>query len=83
LLAAEMMVDIVARLLERGEPPAAVEQTEKYPLSTWLSPAERLAVDEQVQRGRARELFELWRPATTGGERYALPPNFQFPGYAS
>ncbi|HEY0070735.1 MAG TPA: formyltransferase family protein [Chloroflexia bacterium] len=82
LLAAEMMVDIVARLLESGEPPGAVEQSEKYPLSTWLTPAERLAVDEQVKRGRARELFELWRPATTGGERYALPPDFQFPGYA-
>jgi methionyl-tRNA formyltransferase len=75
-LAAAMMVDAVASVVETGSGPAAVPQQETFPVSRRLSWLERRAVNREARRGRARELFESWKTHTLDGEDYRLASDF-------
>lgn len=75
-LSIEMLADLVAGPLSRGEVPAAVEQTEKHPLCRLMSAEEHAAAEAEVRRGRAWELFEGWRPACLDEETFRLPAGF-------
>ncbi len=76
-LTSEMMVDVVVEQLLHGNVPAAVQQTTKFPMCSWMSAEERVGVDEQVRAGRAKQLFEGWRPAGIDSEKCQLPADYQ------
>jgi len=61
LLAAEIMIDVVERLLAHNQIPEGVAQDTRFPVCKWLSRAERETVDRQIQGGLARQLFERWQ----------------------
>ena len=77
-LGAEMMADAVEAIL-RGDAPAAVAQTVRYPLFRWpdaegVRRQRALAAD-----GRALELYEAWRPLCADGARGVLPADVEPP----
>jgi methionyl-tRNA formyltransferase len=76
-LTSELMVDVVVEQLLHGDVPAAMQQTTKFPMCSWMSAQERLDIDEQIRAGRAKQLFEGWRPACTGGDKCHLPADYQ------
>jgi folate-dependent phosphoribosylglycinamide formyltransferase PurN len=75
-LISRMMVDLIADTVSSGQIPVAVEQNEKYPLCKKITDAERKVLDEQIQRGVARELFEKWKPYCIEQEKFQLPSDF-------
>jgi methionyl-tRNA formyltransferase len=69
-LAAEMMVDTVESIVATGAGPDAVAQEEVFPVSQRLSLKQRRVLDRAARAGRAAELFESWKGATVGGQKY-------------
>lgn len=76
-LAVEVLADIVAGQLSEMRVPKAFEQRTKHPLCRWLPPEESREVDAEIRAGRARELFEQWRPLCLDGDKFRLPPNYE------
>ncbi len=72
-LAAEMMADVVEPIKRRGELPVGVAQAERFPLYGNPAAAERQGWEALAAAGRAGDLFRLWSPHCTEGERWVLP----------
>jgi methionyl-tRNA formyltransferase len=60
-LGTQLMVDVVAGAIARGELPGGIEQQERYPLCRWRRLDERQAAADLVASGRAFELFLRWK----------------------
>jgi len=72
-LAAEIMTDAVEAIVRRGEVPAGVRQTLRYPL--FRAPGGETMQHHQAlaAAGRAHALYEAWRPLCDDAERGTLP----------
>lgn len=73
VLAAEMMADTVEAIVRRGEVPAGVTQTARYPLFRWGDAEEMRKHRALAATGRAHALYEAWRPLCTDEGRGTLP----------
>jgi folate-dependent phosphoribosylglycinamide formyltransferase PurN len=72
-LAAEMMADAVEAIVRRGEVPAGVSQTLRYPLFRWGDAEEMRKHRALAASARAHTLHEAWRPLCVDAERGTLP----------
>jgi methionyl-tRNA formyltransferase len=75
-LGIEMLVDLIVEQLAQGKIPAAFEQSAKFPICKWMSASERQAVDEEIQQGKAKALFDSWQTACINEDRFQLPADF-------
>ncbi|HYH81862.1 MAG TPA: formyltransferase family protein [Longimicrobium sp.] len=73
-LAAEMMADAVEGIVRRGETPAGVPQTVRYPLFRWPDDVGMRRHHALAAAGRAHALYEAWRPLCADAARGILPP---------
>jgi folate-dependent phosphoribosylglycinamide formyltransferase PurN len=72
-LAVETLADVVAGVVESGEPPIAVEQNVRYPLLRWYEAKKRKRLDVLARSRRPQELFERWKPLCVNQETWTLP----------
>jgi folate-dependent phosphoribosylglycinamide formyltransferase PurN len=77
ILSSEVMVHIVADIILKEDIPKGYEQTGNYPKCTWMSKAEREAINVKIQEGLAYELFLKWQDYCEGPDKTILPPSFQ------
>jgi len=70
-LAARMVAEVLEAVI-RGERPVGVPQVEKLPINLWPPASQRDAQRALAESGRAAELFERWRPLSSG-EDFTLP----------
>jgi hypothetical protein len=73
------MADAVQAIAQGVEPPAGVPQTVRYPLFTFPTEDELKRQRAFATDGRARALFEAWRPLCTHPVRLILPDQFPTP----
>ena len=73
-LAARLLADIVAQTVARGAFPRSVEQEARFPLGRRQTKEERQVSILLAQNGRARELFEQWKPLCLECDNWTLPP---------
>lgn len=76
-LATSMMADLITEQIMRGREIRSIEQVDKFSICKWLSPAERLSVDESVRKGEAKRLFEEWAPFCVNQKLHTLPLGFR------
>jgi folate-dependent phosphoribosylglycinamide formyltransferase PurN len=72
-LAAELIADAVESIVRRGDAPAGVAQTARYPLFRWPDVEGRGRQRDAARAGRAHALYQEWRTLCTGPERDVLP----------
>jgi hypothetical protein len=74
-----MMADAVQTIVRGGEPPAGMPQSIRYPLFTFPTDDDTRRHHALLADGRARELFEAWRPLCADPERLILPDDLATP----
>lgn len=77
VFSSEVMVQIVANIISKEGIPKGYEQTESYPKCTWMSKAEREAINIRIQEGLAYELFLKWQNYCEGPDKTVLPSSFR------
>lgn len=63
LLAAEVMIDVIARFLAQNQIPQGIPQHQRFPPCKWLSLSERRTADRRIRDGLALQLLGRWQRA--------------------